>query len=486
MYLLKTYLLRLTLCLIIKIIPILVTILCFSSCKNENYVNQAIITGKILNYDKEYIYINDIFGFQKEKIIPVKNGVFSDTIDIDFQHKIFELFDGNHKTKLYLSKGYDISIKYDSKNYESTFSIKGVGKEPNMYYYLKEKHTPINRLELFAKSEKAFIESLLKIEKKQKDILNKSSVSKEFKDKELKDIFYQYYSLSEEYKNTHIYYVKSEDFVRISDSFVENLKNLELNLNDQTDWYHSHYYRSLVRKSIYNKAKQIVKQDSIHINLANLNAIKNIENELIGNELLYIEADITTQLQLYNEGHYEEFLQNNLDDYYEKFLTLCTNEKYKSNIAKKYSTLKSIMKGEASPKFENFENFDGSFTSLDDLKGKYIYVDIWATWCSPCFVEFPYLNQLIEKYFNKNIYFLSISVDKQIHKKQWQKMISEKKLGGLQLLADKGFDSDFIKAYLVQGIPRYILIDPEGYIVNINAPRPSDKKLKELFDELGL
>ena len=63
-------------------------------------------------------------------------------------------------------------------------------------------------------------------------------------------------------------------------------------------------------------------------------------------------------------------------------------------------------------------------------------------------------------------------------------MVIDKKLGGLQLFADKSFDSAFMDAYAVNSIPRFILIDPEGKIVNTQAPRPSFDATKVLLDGL--
>jgi hypothetical protein len=65
-------------------------------------------------------------------------------------------------------------------------------------------------------------------------------------------------------------------------------------------------------------------------------------------------------------------------------------------------------------------------------------------------------------------------------------MIKARNMGGIQLLADADYSSSFVKAYQINGIPRYILIDPKGKIVTADAPRPSDSKLIELFGELGL
>ena len=65
-------------------------------------------------------------------------------------------------------------------------------------------------------------------------------------------------------------------------------------------------------------------------------------------------------------------------------------------------------------------------------------------------------------------------------------MIVDKELGGIQLLADKNWKSTFVTDYMIKGIPRFILIDPQGKIVNSNAPRPSDKKLITILNELNL
>lgn len=145
-------------------------------------------------------------------------------------------------------------------------------------------------------------------------------------------------------------------------------------------------------------------------------------------------------------------------------------------------------KGTPSPKFVNYENFKGGKTSLDNFKGKYVYIDIWATWCAPCINEIPALQALEKEFHGKNIEFVSISVDnidgKRGSKADWKKMVSEKNLGGTQLFADKDFQSDFILAYEINAIPRFILIDPNGNIVDFDAPRPSDPKLKTLLKSL--
>lgn len=142
--------------------------------------------------------------------------------------------------------------------------------------------------------------------------------------------------------------------------------------------------------------------------------------------------------------------------------------------------------GMASPEFHDYINYEGGTSSLSDFKGKYLYIDVWATWCVPCIVEMPFLAEVEEAYKGKNIQFLGLSIDRDQDEDKWRKMVANKELGGTQLLADKQIDSDFIRSYYIQGIPRFILLDPEGNIVSNDAPRPSEPRLKELFDSLDI
>jgi thiol-disulfide isomerase/thioredoxin len=167
-------------------------------------------------------------------------------------------------------------------------------------------------------------------------------------------------------------------------------------------------------------------------------------------------------------------------------------EKYKADVENGMKGMVQYLKGSlevkklngsSSPTFK-YENHKGGFTSLEDLKGKYVYIDVWATWCGPCRQEIPFLQKTEEAYHGKNIEFVSISVDEQKNHDKWKTFVTDKNLGGIQLLADKDWKSDFVQGYKINGIPRFILISPEGKIVNADAPRPSSPELVTLLDSL--
>jgi len=141
------------------------------------------------------------------------------------------------------------------------------------------------------------------------------------------------------------------------------------------------------------------------------------------------------------------------------------------------------MTGSLSPDFE-YENHKGGKTKLSSLKGKYVYIDTWATWCGPCRQEIPHLAKVEEKYHGKNIEFVSVSIDAQKDHDKWKNFVTDKKLGGVQVMADKDWNSEWAQAYGIQSIPRFILIGPDGKVIDADAPRPSDPQLVAKLDTL--
>lgn len=141
------------------------------------------------------------------------------------------------------------------------------------------------------------------------------------------------------------------------------------------------------------------------------------------------------------------------------------------------------MNNSPSPSFD-YVNYAGGKSKLEDFRGKYVYIDVWATWCGPCRQEIPFLKKAEEKYKEKNITFISISIDKLKDQEKWKTMIKEKELGGVQLFADNDWNSKFVQDYKITGIPRFILIDPKGNIVKADAARPSSAELMKELDSL--
>ena len=127
-------------------------------------------------------------------------------------------------------------------------------------------------------------------------------------------------------------------------------------------------------------------------------------------------------------------------------------------------------------------DINGKRFDLADFKGKYVYMDIWATWCGPCKVQIPFMKQLEEEFRDAPIHFVSISVDSEDDKPVWAKMVRENEMSGVQLFA--GRENNFGYDYKIQYIPTFIILDKEGNIMNLSAPSLIDYQTGEINTEL--
>ena len=157
-----------------------------------------------------------------------------------------------------------------------------------------------------------------------------------------------------------------------------------------------------------------------------------------------------------------------------------------------YASSLKLKKGSPAPTFDNYIDVNGGKKSLSSYKGKYVYIDVWATWCRPCIREIIPLKKLEKEYHDKNIAFISISVDEsrrnggswEATETKWRNFIKAKQMDGIQLWSGK--DERFQQEYQINGIPRFILIDPQGNIVDANAPSPSNPAIKNLLNSLNI
>lgn len=457
-----------------KKIWILFAVISLISCNKDVKKDFTVLSGKVANKQSEKISLNKGFGDYSKTIQLKDDGSFLDTLKVEEGH--YWLRDGNNNIPLYLKNGEDLQISYDANNFDTTYKIKGKGSNISDYLFQKSKIEQKIR----AKGTKIYLldeNDYKNIFQKEKDeitdlIYSLNGIPESFTDSEIRNIEYKYYNAIKRYQLYHAHYAKLSDF-KVSEHFLDDLENVIY--TNEGDFKFSRAYRILVTNFYRDQASVVAKRDSIDEDLAFLKVASDIPSQIIKNNLLYSAA------------RYGITYTDSLENYYKTFMEASTNKKQKEEITRSYDKLKTVSKGEPSPKFNDYENFNGGTSSLDDFKGKYVYIDVWATWCGPCKAEIPSLKTIEKKYHNKNIAFVSISVDKEKDHDKWLKMVKEKDLKGNQLFADNDWNSDFVKDYLILGIPRFILIDPKGNIINSNAPRPSDNtKLEDLFKSLKL
>ncbi|SDX28079.1 Thiol-disulfide isomerase or thioredoxin [Lutibacter oricola] len=456
-----------------KKIAFLIALITVVSCKKEVPVDYAIVSGKITNKTGDNLTVTSKDRSFKQVINVNKDGTFKDTLRVE--PNVYILSQGRNGLELFIENKNNIEVSFDVKNMDSTLVVSGVGSETSNYLLAKNKK--IKELvgkgtEIYTKDENAYKATRLEIKNSVESVLNKATgISEAFKAKELNSINYDYISKLNIYERYHEHYAKKKGF-KVSKDFLADVEQVT-DFNNEEDFKFSQSYKDIVNRHYRIESEKLVKDD-LGEDLAFLKAVSKATNPVIKNQLLFDDAK------------YGITYTENLEDYYKFFMDNSSNKKQKEEITKSYNKLKTVAKGQPSPNFVGYENYNGGTSSLEDFKGKYVYVDVWATWCGPCKREIPALKELEKKYHGKNIEFVSISVDKAKDHDVWKKMIKEKEMKGVQLFADKDWSSEFVKGYLIKGIPRFILIDTEGNIINANAKRPSDPKLVDDINSLNI
>lgn len=263
---------------------------------------------------------------------------------------------------------------------------------------------------------------------------------------------------------------------------VEEQKKLEffieekMILEDEDLFRNATFYRSFIelRKNFYDNFPT---ESTDNYFLAEFQSTDRFFKSELIKEFFWFEA----VKNYFNYGSNSKYDKVNYDTY----MSRATNKSFKEHIEKLYKEISKLAKGAKTPGF-NYENQDGEKISLESLKGSYVYLDLWATWCGPCLIQFPYLKQLKKTYKDRPIKFVGISLDDPKDKEKWKEFLKKEALEGIQLLADKDFKSDFARFFNITGIPRFILLDKQGRIIEKNAPNPSSKEIHKLLNSLDL
>ena len=312
--------------------------------------------------------------------------------------------------------------------------------------------------ELLGQAPMAFKQSMQAIAQQYGKILK--NLPADFAAKEEKTNRYQQLAIVSEYLLNHRKYTEEEAPI------INELEDLcaAVDLDNATDFNDYPEYQTLVHNifklRIYSYKVQYEFDDPWGKILADFKTIKseNIKQALAP---LLIEGVSPTSTATTNEELMALIPQ------------IIKNTELLQELNQRINLVNKLKSGQPFPPFEGVVDMNDKPISFEqlNLKGKMLFIDIWATYCPDCRKELPALETLQQTYKGKPITFVSISVDRD--KEAWKKMVKEKKLSGIHLYASPETKELFKKLYDLRSIPRYMLIDKEGNIISINAPMPS-------------
>lgn len=444
-----------------KLITCLILIWILSSCSNEPVKNRIIIKGSIPELASKAIQVN--FKDSTYNIIVDNQGEFRfhlllnkpQYIHIEaLNRKLFlipndSIFIEKWNDKYKFSGGQSAFINNYYTDWKTYLYAVADTSDSEKYYNQKPDD--------FLKSVDKWIEVWKKpIYELQK---NNPDLNKDFIALENARIKYWMYGDLNDYKSSD---------VEISDDFYQYLD--KVNLND-SNLMQLDEYKYFLSSFVFMKARRLEINDKIQETSKMLDIIQEyFKNDTIKNEISKEIIRIQTRNLSIN------------DTLFERFKTICTDDLYINEIENNFQNLKPLLKGNQAPHFE-FIGTNGDKVNLQDFKGKYLLIDVWSTTCAPCIREIPYVERLKKEFKEKNIEFIAACFSGE---SAWKSTLAKYGLSEGQYRIENGWKSEFKNDYLKSsGIPVYILIDPQGFIIDARAPKPSEG-LDKLINVLNL
>jgi thiol-disulfide isomerase/thioredoxin len=508
----------------ILIMAVALTISISSFSQKKEVDSKIIIAGNLKNYDAHEVHV---WTGKSDPTAPIEAGAFKLSFNAEEANTYYlwvvpsptvreqsnpdkkEKISMRHKFYLFLSPGDSIYLSADFNDYIEGFKVTGDHAAENTYLFEKRVFGNLDELSglidwwpymnldkdrLFSKKDSLFSAAKFRFE------LLKTNHNIDPAFVKLEEAYFQYeplvfdlnYSvmkvqhlnelpklgglyvpfarkdslaiimLIEKWIGSNIIYKMRED----SKDFPITKINDELAKVDlgRIDLISSVPYTSLINTRINDATREIMKQDSTikKNNAGYKKAWEMAINELLTNQKVKdyyrynsIKPNLDYRGPAYVKAEYDKFMKDN------------QSPKLAAQLKESHDKWNPILPGTEVPDF-SFFNINGESVKLSELRGTLVYIDIWATWCGPCIAAHPHWDKLREEYKDMSISFVTISIDD--NKASWEKMVKAKGMQGLQWYAP---GTELVQHFMANAIPRYILIDREGKIIDPIADGPS-------------
>ena len=188
---------------------------------------------------------------------------------------------------------------------------------------------------------------------------------------------------------------------------------------------------------------------------------------------VWLLSDMMIRSQVSNEEASSFFKAMNKD----KLYTIS----YYKEVAKRVDAISAIKVGNTVPEISSLNTYDGGAFVLSSLRGKYVVLDFWGTWCGPCIAGMPKMKEYREKYQGK-VEIVGVAQESDNGEK-WKKFLQNKPQYQWPHILNIKTEKDYILQFNVAGFPTKIIVDPAGVIVGrfVGEDDAIYKKLDELL-----
>jgi thiol-disulfide isomerase/thioredoxin len=271
-----------------------------------------------------------------------------------------------------------------------------------------------------------------------------------------------YFALDTGVTDVHLYNDSMANSVITVTSLQESLNAFNKKLFDLETSFDKSFALSrkgMITPDSLNKLQEAFYRDKHDLILQQIKSNPSaITSAFVARLVLPDQPDLKTLEAIYNA-------LDNVNNYYARHLLKVLTAKRQSRVGMQASS------------FTITDNKNRAFTN-GSFKGKYLFLDFWASWCEPCREENPKLVKLYEKYANKGIEFVDISID--MDKTNWENAIKKDKLPWVQACDLKGSQSEIFNDFGLYDIPANFLIGKEGKIVGRDL---TVEKLEKILNE---
>lgn len=442
-------------------IPFLFLMLFACNGKQEKTQQTVHLKGQLVdqgtqNVRMAYSGAASMVGNSRNIVLNTDEEGYFDTVLVITEPTFYDI----SRNTLYLTPGDDMEIKIGRNPQDAEFS--GVGAEANNY--MKGRLFPKGGSFLEAgrqvkdnfEATKVTIDSLAAIRMHQLDTL--SNVSDQFKKMEMARI-------KGDVANSYISYF----------TYARMMRKLDPEMED----------REVFLSTMSNHLKPLLTDlnDPEYLNVAVVRDVFYYTSDSLHNAAWFSGMTIPQRThELYTASKQANKLSSRVDEESineaKDLAASLQNKDFAEEIDHKVKMASVLLPGQPAIDFE-LTTVDGDVKRLSDFKGKYIYVDLWATWCGPCIQESPAFEALGQKLKGEDIVFLPISTD--ADKKVWHDYLDKNKK---ELAQYHSTDKMLSEGWDIKFIPRFLLIDKDFKIVDAYASRPSGEDTEEQLKTL--